>query len=277
MLADRDGTLHYVASSSERMRLIELFELQHDEGPCLDAFRDGVAVHSSLLGDDARRAGRASHPTRSEVGFASVSALPMRLRNEVIGALNLFSTTSTPLADEDQQVAQALADIATIGILQERALNDARVVASQLEAALRVTHRDRTGQGHRRRTQHTSPSTTRSRMLRTYARTHNRLLSQIAHDVIDGTLATDALDRPQDSRRVAISPTTASVSREASASTGRCRWPSNTARVTAVDPNRSRTPSSAVSSAPPLAAIERQRELHDIVVVEVARPRCRRA
>src|SRR5476651_2432782 len=76
MLADRDGTLHYVASSSERMRLIELFELQHDEDPCLDAYRDGVAVHTRL--DDANKRWPRFAPHAREVDFESVSALPMR-------------------------------------------------------------------------------------------------------------------------------------------------------------------------------------------------------
>src|SRR3954453_8105732 len=118
MLADRDGALHYIASSSERMRLIELFELQHEQGPCLDAFRESIGVHTSLSGDAQERWPRFA-PHAHEVGFESVSALPMRLRNQVIGALNIFSNHSEPLKQDDQELAQALADIATIGILQE--------------------------------------------------------------------------------------------------------------------------------------------------------------
>ena len=135
MLAGVDGTLAYVASSSERMRLIELFELQHDEGPCMDAYRTGVAVHAGTSGDGATRWPRFA-PHAREVGFQSVSALPMRLRDHVIGALNLFSTEAGQLGAEDQQVAQALADVATIGILQERALHDGQIVTSQLQSAL---------------------------------------------------------------------------------------------------------------------------------------------
>jgi GAF domain-containing protein len=191
MLADRDGTLHYVASSSERMRLIELFELQHDEGPCLDAYREGVEVHCSL-DDYARERWARFAPHACDVGFESVSAMPLRLRTEVIGALNLFSTAPGPLSLEDQQVAQALADIATIGILQERAVNDSRVVTSQLEGALAsrvvieqakgiVAERDDVG------------IDTAFELLRGYARTHQRLLRQVAEEIIDGTLALDAL------------------------------------------------------------------------------------
>jgi GAF domain-containing protein len=194
MLADRDGTLHYVASSSERMRLIELFELQHDEGPCLDAFHTGAAVHCGLIDDALERWPRFA-PHAREVGIESVSALPMRLRSEVIGALNILSTSPEPLSAGDQQVAQALADIATIGILQERALNDARVVTSQLEAALEsrilieqakgiVTERNQVD------------IDTAFELLRGYSRTHNHLLRQTAQEIIDGTLSTDVLTEP---------------------------------------------------------------------------------
>jgi GAF domain-containing protein len=191
MLADRDGTLHYIASSSERMRLIELFELQHDEGPCLDAFRDGVAVHG-ILDDEAHSRWPDFAPHAREVGFQSVSALPMRLRTEVIGALNLFSVTPGPLTLEDQEVAQALADIATIGILQERQLNDARVVTTQLEGALesRIVIEQAKGIV----AEHNDVSIdTAFELLRAYARKHNHLLRQTAQEIIDGTLDANAL------------------------------------------------------------------------------------
>lgn len=191
MLADRDGELRYVASSSERMRLIELFELQHEQGPCLDAFRDGVAVHSPLDTDADTRWPRFA-PHARDVGFESVSALPMRLRNEVIGALNLFSSSPHLLTDDDRQVVQALADIATIGILQERTLSDVRVVASQLEVALesRVVIEQAKGIVAERNSVSIDTAFT---LLRSYSRAHNALLSQTAHDIIEGTLAASSL------------------------------------------------------------------------------------
>jgi GAF domain-containing protein len=194
MLADRDGTLCYIASSSERMRLIELFELQHDEGPCLDAYRTGAAVHSSTT-DDANE--RWPNFTRHahDVGFQSMSALPMRLRTEVIGALNLFSATPEPLSAEDQQVAQALADIATIGILQERALSDGHIVTSQLQAALQSRIVIEQAKGIV--AEHNQVSVDEAfTLLRGFARRHNRLLGQTASEIISGTLATDALRAP---------------------------------------------------------------------------------
>jgi GAF domain-containing protein len=194
MLADRDGTLRYVASSSERMRLIELFELQHDEGPCLDAFHTGVAVHSTLS-DDAQRRWPLVAPRAREVGFESVSALPMRLRNEVIGALNVFSSQTALLSTEDRSVAQTLADIATIGILQERALNDAHIVTSQLGAALesRIVIEQAKGVI----AEHNNVSVDDAfALLRAYSRSHRGRLSKIARDVVDGTLTTGHLSEP---------------------------------------------------------------------------------
>lgn len=194
MLADRDGTLRYIASSSERMRLIELFELQHDEGPCLDAFRDGVAVHIAL-GEEAHTRWPRFAPHAQGVGFQSVSALPMRLRTDVIGALNVFSTSPEPLGTEDREVAQALADIATIGILQERTLNDALVVTSQLEGALesRVVIEQAKGIVAER---NGIPIDVAFELVRSYARNHNHLLRRTAQQIIDGTLPSDALVQP---------------------------------------------------------------------------------
>ncbi len=191
MLANSDNTLHYVASSSERMRLIEIFELQHEEGPCLDAFREGVAIHTAL-DDDAYARWPHFAPHAHEAGFASVSALPMRLRSELIGALNVFSSSPTPLGVGDQLVAQALADIATIGILQERAVTDARVVTSQLETALesRIVIEQAKGIIAERNGVDIDDA---FMLLRGYARSHNHLLGQTAGQIVDGTLETDAL------------------------------------------------------------------------------------
>ncbi len=199
MLADGEGTLRYVASSSERMRLVELFELQHDQGPCMEAYHEGVAVHCDTT-DDAMTRWPLFAPNFQDSGFASVSALPMRLRTVVIGALNLFSSTPGPLGAEDEMVAQALADIATIGILQERALNDAHIVTSQLEAALESRIVIEQAKGIVAERAHVSIDAA-FKQLRGYARGHNRLLSQTALDIINGTLAADELTQPARIRR----------------------------------------------------------------------------
>ena len=191
MLADRDGTLHYLASSSERMRLIELFELQHDEGPCLDAFRTGAPVLSTTA-DAADKRWPSFAPHAREVGFQSVTALPLRLRTNVIGALNLFSTTPEPMSAQDQRVAQALADIATIGILQERALSEEHVVTSQLQQALESRIVIEQAKGIVGEHNHVTIDEAFN-LLRGYARNHNSLLSKVAKEIIDGSLSAEAL------------------------------------------------------------------------------------
>jgi GAF domain-containing protein len=194
MLADGDGNLHYVASSSERMRLIEVFELQHEEGPCLDAYRDGVAVYTELTAEsDVRWPSFAPHAR--EVGFESVAALPMRHRSQIIGALNLFSANAGALTPDDRMVVQALADIATIGILQERALDDAHIVTNQLEGALESRIVIEQAKGIVAERNQVSIDTAFT-LLRTYSRTHSRMLSRTAHDIVDGSLSTDDLPEP---------------------------------------------------------------------------------
>ena len=136
MLADSHGRLRLAAASSERARLLELIELQNDEGPCLDAFRTGrqVSYVETDTGGPAPWPLFASH-AKAE-GFSSVHALPMKLRQQVIGALNLFGQHPVQLPTEDVRVAQAFADIATIAILQERLVKEREVLASQLQTAL---------------------------------------------------------------------------------------------------------------------------------------------
>lgn len=119
VLVDARGQLQALASSNERMRLIELLEVQRQDGPCLDCWRDGGAVVEDHL---AGATGRWPHfaPAALEAGFASAYAVPMRLRDERLGALNLFANEAAGLSGADQAVAQAMADVATIGILHER-------------------------------------------------------------------------------------------------------------------------------------------------------------
>src|SRR5690242_5702107 len=134
LLTDGQDTLQLVAASSERTRLLELFQLQTDQGPCVDCFRTGQPVSVA----DLPSAGRWPRFTAAaaEVGFAAVHALPMRLRTEVIGALNLFGTSPGALAEEKLRLGQALADVATIGLLQQRAIQRRDTLTEQLQTAL---------------------------------------------------------------------------------------------------------------------------------------------
>jgi hypothetical protein len=135
MLASPAGSLALVASSSEAMRLLELFELQEQEGPCLDAFRTGERV-----GHENLDAGSGRWPSFSaaalQAGFASASALPLRLRDVTLGALNLLSVTRAPMGEADVIVARAFADLATLSIAQHRASAEAQRLNEQLSGAL---------------------------------------------------------------------------------------------------------------------------------------------
>ena len=135
MLISPAGELRLVASSSEAMKVLELFELQTDEGPCIECARTGRPVINQTLSDAINRWPRFG-PRAAAAGFESVHALPMRLRGQVIGALNIFRRSPGQLFDADVAAAQALADIATIAILQHRAAVDAQRLNEQLAEAL---------------------------------------------------------------------------------------------------------------------------------------------
>ena len=149
-LAATRGEFRVMASSSERMRALELIEYQNDEGPCRDCLLSGDQVLNARLDDVGGRWPRFA-PQAREAGFRMAHALPLRLRSEVIGAMNIFSTESRELSPEDVNLTQALADAATIGILA-RACHQARHRSGR--AAPRrsqLPNRHRAGQRHRGR------------------------------------------------------------------------------------------------------------------------------
>ena len=194
MLAGPDGALRVLASSSGAMRVLELFEVQSQEGPCLDCYRTGEPVLNQDLATAGSRWPRFASEA-IEAGFQSVQALPLRLRGTVIGALNLFHTDMSAMGQADVEVAQAFADIATIAILQQRAARDGQVVNEQLNHALnsRIVIEQAKGMVAERAGLEMGQSFS---MLRTHARNHNLRLAELARDVISGTVAASALDRP---------------------------------------------------------------------------------
>jgi GAF domain-containing protein len=191
MLVDADGTLRHAACSDEQMRLVELFELQIEEGPCYDAFCDDTAVACGSPEEAARRWPRFA-PNAVEHGFAAVAGVPMRLRAKVIGALNLFSTDRRVLADPDIRVVQAMADVATIGILQERAIRDATILSDQLATALDSRIAIEQAKGVVAESVGISVDEAFTR-IRGFARAHNRRLGEVARQIVDGSLAPDVL------------------------------------------------------------------------------------
>ena len=191
MIVAPEGGLHLAASSGEATRIVELFELQSQEGPCLDCFRTGEAVlNEDLTTADDRWPSFA--PVALGAGFRSVHALPMRLRGLVLGALNLFRTDQGPFQPSDVLAAQALADIATIAILQHSATLEAQVVNQQLSTALhsRIVIEQAKGMLAERAGIGMDQAFSQ---LRSYARNHNQRLIDVAQSFIDGTLATTKL------------------------------------------------------------------------------------
>jgi GAF domain-containing protein len=134
MLADPRGELRVAASTNEAARQQELFQIQNDQGPCLDCFRTGQPVSADLAGQGQRWPRFAA--AAMQHGFRTVEALPMRLRDQVIGALNLFRAAPGPFDQADLRLGQAFADVATIGLLHERNVRRSETVAEQLQAAL---------------------------------------------------------------------------------------------------------------------------------------------
>lgn len=186
MLADERGSLRLVASTTERARLLEVFELQEEEGPCLDCFATGEAIANVDRAEAAQRWPRFT--AAAEVtGFGRTHALPLRLRRRVVGALNLFTDEGTPLDGHDLAVGQAMADVATIGLLQERSLREQTALSEQLQSALhsRISIEQAKGVLAARTGVSVAEAFT---VMRTYARRRGATLVSVAAGVISGDL-----------------------------------------------------------------------------------------
>jgi len=135
LLADETGELAVIASTSERSRLVELMQLEAGLGPCVQAFQTGVVVEIDDIGATADRWPGFSGAALDQ-GFQSVIAVPLRLRDATIGTLNLFRTGTGRMTAIDAEAARGLADMATIGILHERAIRESTIAQEQLQNAL---------------------------------------------------------------------------------------------------------------------------------------------
>ncbi|MFC4909518.1 GAF and ANTAR domain-containing protein [Actinomadura gamaensis] len=186
LLVDHHGALNLVAASTEAARLVELTQLQNSEGPCLDAFRTGRPVQGPGLDGPASPWPRFAAAAVA-AGYTSVQALPMRLRQTMLGALNLFSVTSGPVSPATVALGQALADTATIGLVHQRALARQEVITEQLQTALNSRVIIEQAKGYLAR-HHDISVQDAFLALRRHARTTGRLLTVVAADVVHGNL-----------------------------------------------------------------------------------------
>ncbi|WP_203907500.1 GAF and ANTAR domain-containing protein [Rhizocola hellebori] len=183
LLADQRGRLEFMAASDENVKLLELFQVQNQEGPCLEAFRTGAAVVNADLAEAGGRWPRFA-PRAVEAGFRSVHAFPLRLRAERIGAMNVFSANvGGRLADTDVQIVQALADVASIGLLQERAITRGELLTEQLQGALNSRVIIEQAKGSLAQARGISVDEAFI-LIRSHARRHNLRLGDLAQTII---------------------------------------------------------------------------------------------
>lgn len=198
LLADSDGLLRVIGASTEQIELLELFQIQNDQGPCLDCFRTGRVI----IEEDLSRTTAWPQFAAESVGagFPSVCAVPMRLHDHVLGCLNLFMARPTALSDVEVAIAQALADVASIAIVQDQVTRQAAFREGQLQHALnsRIVIEQAKGMIAERGGLNMDDSFSR---LRSFARHNNRGLTEVAEALVSGTLPIDiisrrSLDRP---------------------------------------------------------------------------------
>jgi transcriptional regulator with GAF, ATPase, and Fis domain len=180
MLADTRGGLRLLASSEERMRVLEVFELQSQQGPCLDAFRTRATVAATV--EDGERLWPNFSPYAAELGFRYMCAVPLQLRDITIGALNLFRATDEPFAEADLEIAQAMAKVAATGLLQRRTISEGNLVSEQLQTALQSRIAIEQAKGVLAEYLNVSVDEAFQR-LRSQARNTNRKLTDLARDV----------------------------------------------------------------------------------------------
>jgi GAF domain-containing protein len=192
LLLDARDRLQVMASSSERMHAIELLELQNEEGPCFDSIREGASIGVTPLDAASLQRWPIFGVAAADAGYVQVLALPMRLRDEVIGAVNVFCDHEGQLPQADLLVAQALADAATIGILQSRALEYSDQLVAQLQGALNTRVVIEQAKGMLAESQ-AIPIEAAFERLRSYARSNNLRLSDVAQAVSRRELPPEAV------------------------------------------------------------------------------------
>ena len=193
MLTDQRGGLQLMTATMERARVLELFELQVQEGPCLECFTTGDPITNIQLTEEtAEQRWPVFTPAAVEAGFAVTHALPMRLRGRVIGALNMFTDQSVQLSESDVAVGQAMADVATIGLLHQRNTDEQTILSEQLQTALHSRILVEQAKGALAALAGVSVAEAFTAM-RAHARRNNMTLTDVAAAVVDGTITKDML------------------------------------------------------------------------------------
>jgi GAF domain-containing protein len=191
MVVDQRGQLQMMAASSEETRLLELLQLHTDEGPCVDCYRTQEPVEAK---DDEAMAERWPKFAKAAgaTGYHSVFSVPMRLRDQTIGALNLLRNVTGTMPDSDKRIVQALADVATIAILQHRRVIRTEEVTTQLQGALntRIIIEQAKGLLAERESVELDTAFT---MLRDYARPRGERLADVARAVVEGRIDVETL------------------------------------------------------------------------------------
>lgn len=186
ILSDQRGRMQVIASTSHEARLLELFALQNDEGPCLDCFNSGEPVANIDLSVATNRWPRFT-AAATAAGYRSAHALPLHLRREVIGAISLFCREKSTLSQDDLSLGQALADVTTISLLQERAVRQSEALAEQLQTALnsRILIEQAKGALAARTGVDIEVTFT---LIREYCRRTQQPLSVVARAILDGSV-----------------------------------------------------------------------------------------
>ncbi|MET1016228.1 GAF and ANTAR domain-containing protein [Leifsonia flava] len=187
ILADESGVLEVIASTSERSALIGLMQLGAGEGPCVEAYETGETVSVPDIAAIYARWPRFSVEA-SDLGYASVHAIPLRLRGDTVGSLNLFRDGPGELTDQDAVAARGLADVATVSILHERALRESSIARAQLQHALSSRVIIEQAKGVLSHSENIDMDEA-FRRIRESARSSNRRLSDVARDVVDAATA----------------------------------------------------------------------------------------
>ena len=193
MMTDQRGGLQLMAATLERARILELFELQVQEGPCLECFTTGQAITNVQLPQaEATKRWPVFTSAAIEAGFGATHALPMRLRGRVIGALNLFNDQPIQLTDSDLAVGQAMADVATIGLLHQRNSHEQTILSEQLQSALNSRILVEQAKGGLAAIAGISVNDAFT-IMRVHARRNNLTLSEVATAVVDRTITKETL------------------------------------------------------------------------------------